>query len=369
MSELAIGKTIRMPCMRRGLCAYEDETILVPQEALTQLSATAHGIPVTIEHPNDEITDDNVSGLAVGRVSRMDYDPATDLWYAEFVVNTAEAVELLKNGHGVSTAWYGEDYEDGGTYNNVPFDRSLKKGKYEHLAIVKQPRYEMAVGAKFLNSKSRQNDNNGSKIESQNEKGVNMLAKVWKKLVTREDFKTNENESLMVEVDGKEMSFQNLVDEFKTMKKALNSKEEMKEENESKDSKPKLCGAEEIEVNGKMMTVNELVEAYKASMSKDETKDAGLDDIVDDKAKEGGVDKKEATADEEKKEASADEDEDDMENASDEEEEDDKKKKANSRFSDLKSKYENGLGDEITNDFVSTREKVLAGQSKYGSKK
>jgi len=370
MTELAIGKTIRMPCMRRGLCAYEDETILVPQQALEQLASTAYGIPVTIEHPDDEITDDNVSELSVGRVSRMDYDPSTDLWYAEFVVNTAEGVELLKNGYGVSTAWYGEGYEDGGTYNNVPFDRALKKGKYEHLAIVKQPRYEMAVGAKFLNSKARQKNDNVVKIETQNQKGDNMIAKVWKKLTTREDLKTNENESLVVEVDGQEMSFQSLVDEFKTMKKSLNAKDETKLENESKDSKPMLCGTEEIEVNGKMMTLNELVEAYKASMSKseDETKDASLDEIVDDESKDAGLDVAiDTMTDDDKKESSDDEDFDDMENASDEEDEDDKKK--NSRFNSLKDSFENGFDEHIQTDFVSTREMVIAGQSKYGSKK
>lgn len=370
MTELAIGKTIRMPCMRRGLCAYEDETILVPQEALEQLAKTSHGIPVTVEHPSDEITDQNVSELAVGRVSRMDYDPATDLWYAEFVVNTAEAVELLKNGHGVSTAWYGDDYEEGGTYNNVPFDRSLKKGRYEHLAIVKQPRYEMAVGAKFLNSKARQSSANDSKIETQNQKGDNMLSKVWKKLVSREELKTNENESLMVDVDGKEMTFQNLLDEYKTMKK-----------NEA-DKKPMLCGTEEVDVDGKKMTLNELIEAYKSSMSKDEeTKDAGMVEEQDDKMEAGLEVEVETTGgeDDEMMESGLEDIEDakkdadmaekDKKKGGVDEDEEDAPAKKNSRFNSLKETHDNGFNDMITNDFVSTREKVLAGQSKYGSKK
>jgi hypothetical protein len=354
MDELAIGKVIRMPCMRRGLCAYDDETILVTQEALEQLAKTSYGIPVTVEHPDEQITDANVNGLSVGRVSKIEYDASQDLWFAEFVVTSDDAIKLLQNGYGVSTAWYGDKYDKEGTYNNVPYNRELVEGRYEHLAIVKSPRYEMAVGPKFLNSKSLQAEPKTLKIETQNQKGGTMLTKVFKKLITREELKTNDNESLMVELDGEEKPLENMMDEYK----------EMKQKQNAPDEKPMVCGTDEVDVDGKKVTVNELIEAYKASMAKadEDKKEAAADDKDE---------KKEAAADEEKKEASDDEDkkEDGLEiEIEDEDEEMEEAAQKNSRFNSLKQAHENGMETAIEEMFMSSREKVLVGKTRYGTK-
>lgn len=355
--ELAIGKVIRMPCMRRGLVAYTNETVNVTQESLEQLAKTAHGIPMVVEHPEDAITDENVADLSVGRVSRMDYDPASDLWIAEFIVYKDDAIKLLEQGWGVSTAWYGEKYDKGGTLNNVPYDRELREGRYEHLAIVKTPRYEMAVGPRFLNS--RQDPTDTVTLETQNttnlNRGLYMLGRVWKKITSTEEVKTNSNEELMVEVDG----------EQKPLKKIL---DEMKEKRNAEESKPKqrmLQGEDEVEVDGKKMSVNELIKAYKDSMGTDKKDE--VEPKKDDVAIEVEQEEEMPAANEDESE-SEDEAKEKKKNVEDETD-DEEKKKVNSRFAKIKEVHENGVIEpSLMDQFTSTREMVETGRSRYGSK-
>lgn len=383
MSELAVGKVIRMPCMRKGLCAYHDETVYLTQEVLEQLAQTGHGIPVTIEHPEGAITDENVGEVSVGRVSRMDYAPTEDLWYAEFVVETEEAAKLLRDGWGVSTAWYGDEYGSGGTLNNVPYDREVKRAHYEHLAIVKTPRYEMAVGARFLNSKTGQEAPSQSTIVENSPpttRGSFMLGRVWKLITTKEEIKTNANEDLHIEVDGESKPLKNILEEMKTMK---DKKEAAAPE------KRMLCGEDEVEVDGKKMSVNELIKAYKdactGGMGADEKKAEGA--AEEEKHEQGpleievkheeepmaaGKDEeaKEASAEEDKAEGAAeDEDEKKKKEGEEDGEEDGEKKKVNERFAKVKELHENGVIEpEIESQFTSTRERVDMGRARYGSK-
>lgn len=382
MSELAVGKVIRMPCMRKGLCAYHDETVYLTQEVLEQLAQTGHGIPVTIEHPEDAITGENVGQLSVGRVSKMEYSLEDDLWYAEFVVETEEAAKLLRDGWGVSTAWYGEEYGSGGTLNNVPYDREVKRARYEHLAVVKTPRYEMAIGARFLNSKTGQVDSKDSTMDTKptpNTRGTYMLGRVWKMITTREEIKTNANEDLHVEVDGEAKPLKNILEDMKAMK-------DKKAEGAAEPEKKMLCGEDEVEVDGKKMSVNELIKAYKDACGSS----AKAEGAVDEKHEQGPLEievkheeepmaagkdeaeekKAEGAADEDdKKEASAEEEDEKKKKEAEGEDKGDEKKKTNARFAKIKELHENGVIEpEIESSFTSTRERVDLGRARYGTK-
>ena len=355
---LAIGKVIKMPCMRSGLCKYPNETILVGKEALEKLAITSHGIPVVVEHPDEKITDQNISQLpVVGRVADMHYDQEQEIWLAHFVVDDIKAVELLQNGYGVSTAWYGDEYAAGGTFNNVSYDRELLVGRYEHLAIVKNPRYEMAVNPLFLNSKPLQDDTVGDRIINDTIKtatrSIPMIGKIFKYLTTKEEIKTNEGEELVIEIEGVEMSLKDLAAELMDLEsKAAASK------------RIKLDGETEVEYDGKKTKVNELVKRYqdakKSSLPKDEKKEEVKEEPKKDEVKD---EKKEEPKAEEKKESEADPKEEKKETEDKEED-----KKTNSRFEELNAAHLNSA-PEIVTDFVSTHEKVLMGQSRYGSKK
>lgn len=382
MAEMAVGKTIRMPCMRRGLVSYPDETILVTQNSLDELAKTAYGIPVVIEHPGIPINGQSIKDIkVVGRVAKFDYEPEADLWWAEFVVDDDDAVQLLKSGYGVSTAWYGQDYKNGGTYNNVPYDRELLTARYEHLAIVKNPRYEMAKDPVFLNSKvqdTRQPQSEPSNIlvnsTSSPIGGFKMLAKIWR--TVKEEVKANENEELVLELEHGQLPLSKVVEELKSMKAKEAAKNEAMEGPKSR----VLNADDEVEVDGRKMKVHELVSEYHAakkhaddseakeqSEEKEEAKEHA-EDKDDDKAKEHSEEKEEA------KEHSEDKDDDKKEHSDDDDKDrKDAEQKCNSqdeyaRFNSLKDAYENGKSVEITTQFVSLRERVDMGRSRYGTK-
>lgn len=350
MSELmAIGKSIRMPCMRRGLCAYPKETILVSQEALIFLSNSARGIPVVIDHPVEIITDDNVKSMPiVGRVSNMEYDSISDLWYAEFIIDNQEGLELLQSGYGVSTAWFGDKYADGGTHNNCGYDRELIEGRYEHLAIVKTPRYEMAVNPIFLNSNALQTPENDITItnnethlnKKSDQKGNSMIGKIFKKFVKREEITTNEGEDIFVNIDGEDKPISHLISELQQNKK---NEDEKKEEKEPE--KKMANESDEVDVDGEKITVNELVKRYKSACS------AKKNETEAEKEKEEKVAKDVEKLKEEKSENSIKEDE-----------------KTQKNFEMIKSVHENGITYELEDKFLSLKERAELGRQKYGKK-
>ena len=181
-----------------------------------------------------------------------------------------------------------------------------------------------------------------------------MIGKIFKFLTTKEEIKTNEGEELVIEIEGVEMSLKDLAAELKDMEgKAAASK------------RIKLDGETEIEYDGKKTKVNELVKRYqdakKASLPKDEKKEEVKEEPKKDEV-ETKDEKKEEIKDEKK------ESEVDLKEEKKEIEDKEEEKKTNSRFEDLQAAHLNSV-PEIQTDFISTHEKVLMGQSRYGSKK
>jgi hypothetical protein len=353
--------------MRKGLVGYSNETINVSQEALYQMSESAIGIPVIIDHPDDEITPDNVNDIPIiGRVSEFVYDVGSDNWYANFIVDDQAAVDLLNDGWGVSTAWFGDEYKEGGTINNVPFDRELVRGRYEHLAIVKEPRYEMARNPIFLNSKPCITNINDSKINFEsnlkNKKGPTMINKIFKIFTKREEIATTDGEEIFVNVNGSEMPLSKLI---------LNEKEE-KEEKEKEDDKK--IENEMIDLDGEKITVNELIKRYKASRKKsnessdsddkEEKKNNEEDpqEEKEEKVKKELEDVEKAIEDEEK----AEKGEGNNSKKKNSKESDDAEKEAKENFEKIKYVHENGISYELESEFISTKERVEMGKNRYG---
>lgn len=348
---LVVGKTIRMPCMRKGLCKYPDTTILLGNEVLASMAKTAHGIPVTIEHPDMPINENTMNKIKIaGRVAGMDYSAETDEWFANFICDSAEGVDLLKKGYGVSTGWYGDKYGPGGTYNGVEYQQELKSARYEHLAIVRNPRYEMAVDPIFLNSQSdscKKQDNTGTIVSKQPPTEKKLMFKLFRN--RREDIKLNEGEDVLVDMEGDEKPLAEVVAEYLEIKKAS-----------AKKNTKILSGDELVDVEGEKIAVKDLIAAVKGAR-----KDAAAP------AETVGFKEEDKVA----MAASADADKDDAtkENEATKEEpkskdEDAEKARVNENFNDLKNIRENSSA-EISDEYVSSRERVDMGKARYGSPK
>ena len=337
-SKLPVGKVIRMPCMRSGVCQYLEEKILVTKNALDIMANSALGIPVIIEHPGAKITAETIKDMPiVGRVSNFEYSDSDELWYANFIVDTAEAVALLESGYGVSTAWYPDKYTGSGTFNNLSYDRELLKGRYEHLAIVKSPRYEMAKNPVFINSKDRQNNTNRVTINNIQTRSEEMMGKIWKRITSKEEIVAN-SADMVIEVDGAEMTISDLVSGYKSLKKnAFETEEKEKKEKTEKEEAAKKKNAED--------------EDAKAKKDKEDKEKAENDAAEEKKAKDekDAKDKEEAG-----KKNSLEEDEASLEHA---------------RFNALEAAYKAGDPAVTTPVQLTIRERRELGAKRYGSAK
>lgn len=347
MTELAIGKVIKMACMRSGLCKYPNKTVLLTKESLAQMAPSIQGVPVVLDHPEGKITDQNVGDLpVVGRVADMHYDEANEVWLAHFIVDDARAVQLLQNGYGVSTAWFGDKYAAGGTFNNCPYDSELLEGRYEHLAIVERPRYEMAVDPIFLNSKDGHNDQPEVNIKTEPKKeSVSMLGKLFRKVTQREEIMVNSNEDLFVEVDGVETPLKDVIAHVAELNR---------NEKEKEPEKKMVNGDDEVDVDGEKMSVNELIEKYKASKPK-----ANAEDEKKDEKKENETEDKKEEKDEKKENETEEKDDEKKENSVEE-------KETIERFNDLDTANRNSMEAEVSSN-LSLRERTDAGRKRYGS--
>lgn len=219
MSKMVIGKTIKIECMRPGPCKYADEMVYISPEVLAKMASTAHGIPVVVDHIM--VDTGNVETVVVGRVADM-HDDGTVI---HFVVDDTEAVSHLENGWGVSTCYRILESGPGGTFNAIPYDRAVLDARYEHLAIVANPRYEMAVDPVFFNSipaPALQSTPEPSTIQTVFSIGGNMFSKMFKK--SREEVKLNDVEDYVFQKeDGKEFSIAGLLKQNADDEEKLNS--------------------------------------------------------------------------------------------------------------------------------------------------
>ena len=352
MKKLVNAKTFVIPCMRAGLCQYEDERVNVPQSSLEKMAQTAFGIPLIIDHVEQSELENQLEQVVCGRVADMHYDTDTDLWMAHCVVETEEAIQKLESGWGVSTSYEVVSKGAGGTLNAVDFDATIEDGKYLHLAIVEHPRYEMAVNPKFYNSRNLQSTKASLTLkESIALKGVSMF-----KLFRTKSEEVKENSSEMeIEVDGEKVALNELVQAYKQAKAQPVDVEHvvMQEDEEEK--------------------MNAEVDALLAELEKEESENQ-VEIEIEAPEKEEEEPALEQESDSEK----MNEDEEEKEEKEQMKDEDEKMnslsfadglKQTNERFNALKQASFKSIMDNGASGYQTIHERAALGRSRYGTKK
>lgn len=146
------GKRFRCNFIEPGLVSYTDvggDVELLRRETIEDALGTALGNPLTIGHvrTNKIVTDPH------GRVENVGRDPETGWFFADGSVETDRARDRLRNNSKPSCGYTVLALGPGGVWHNIPYAREITKIKFHHLAIVDNPRYE---GSRFrLNSKTQ----------------------------------------------------------------------------------------------------------------------------------------------------------------------------------------------------------------------
>jgi len=250
----AVPKSYRAHYIVPGLADYTAEgigVVLVQKPALDKMMPTFIGMPVVNQTHTDKepeelfnMTSEEKSEIADGVVAATGYDESTGWYWVDMMIWDSETIENIENGFSVSCAYdVTEVNDEGGTYNNVPYDEEVVDGQYLHMAIVPNPRYEKAWILK--NSKSEEETVT-----------VKFFKKKVKNAAPPEEEKKEEEDVIenadgyIENADGEKVPISELVNMYKE-----------KKESEKKENSQVYNMDDEVEVDGEKMTVGELMAA------------------------------------------------------------------------------------------------------------
>ena len=132
--------------MVEGPAEYSDPgkepyKILVGETCIKNMNPTFAGKPVYVDHV-DEVDLENLQKEADGYVVESFYNKADGKNWVKFIVVSDRGKEAIRMGWKLSNAYVPTSFAGGGLYHGIEYEKEVMGGEYEHLAIVRHPRYE-----------------------------------------------------------------------------------------------------------------------------------------------------------------------------------------------------------------------------------
>ena len=140
------GRFFRARFLQPGLVKYSFGVCLLKKEVIDKFVYKFVGCPVVIDHK--DVSDKNAKDLRVGVISKVEFEQFDGWYWCEGVIFDQEAIDLVNNGYNVSCQYEITQYATNDRkelHNGNEYDKEILDGAPEHLAIVKNPRYESAM--------------------------------------------------------------------------------------------------------------------------------------------------------------------------------------------------------------------------------
>lgn len=140
------GKYFRARILQAGLVKYSFGVCLLEKDTIDKFIYNFVGCPVIIDHK--DVTNENAKEERVGVISRVWFEQMDGWYWVEGIIFDEKAISLINDGYNVSCQYEISEYANNvgkKLHNGNPFDKVILNGKPEHLAIVKNPRYENAL--------------------------------------------------------------------------------------------------------------------------------------------------------------------------------------------------------------------------------
>lgn len=326
-----------------GVCAYADETILIGEETLKGMDKTFAGKPIYVNHQKVDL--ENLQQEADGYVAESFYLPEDGCHWAKIIIVSDKGHEAIRKGWKVSNAYVPDEFGIGGEWHNIPYNREVMKAHYTHLALVDNPRYEEAEVLTPEDFKMYKEEKQAQLKALENNKEPKGEVKTMFKLFKKTAVANSEDLSnTMVELsNGTAISIGEMVN---SVEKDLKEKEEAK-------NKCNDLLEEAVTVNGKEITVKDLIKEYESKCNK-----CNEDEEDDEEKKSKKASKKNECDDKEEKKDSDEEepkDKEEKESKKNEGEDIDKRKGIDEIGGFLKDK---GLSDEDIRFVIGLAEKL-----------
>lgn len=120
--------------------------IFINEQTIRKMNPTMAGRPMFVEHV-DEVEDDlsQLRNEADGWVIESFYNEADGKTWAKFIIVSDRGFAALRAGYRLSNAYIPQLADQVGDWNGVTYQKLVVDGEFEHLAIVKNPRYDESV--------------------------------------------------------------------------------------------------------------------------------------------------------------------------------------------------------------------------------
>lgn len=356
-----------------GVAEYQDSPdaepyrIFLNEDTIRSMSPTFAGCPIYVEHVDEVPSDkESLKNEADGFVLESFYNPADGKTWAKFIVVSDRAEKAIRSGYKLSNAYVPKGFGPGGLWNGVQYAKEVTSGEFEHLAIVRNPRYEES---RILTPDEFKAYNEEKQVELKrlaNSKKEKSMLKFWEKKAV-ENTADLEKCSVSLPKSGKEVSITKLINDADMME--MNAGKEMM-----------ANGDHMVECGDKKMSVNDMVAMHKKmndeldllrdkkpadkSGQKDpdvESMDNKEDDMDKKLALEKAENEESKDMGEEKKENEEEKDLDKKQNALDAKS---KKEAGKKHFNDLKNAH---LKTESVKVVKLVMDKVQRGKDLFGS--
>ena len=298
-----------------GVAEYDNNgspfRVLLNESTIKNLDPTFAGRPVYVLHPDEDVDEDldKLRNEADGWVSESFYNRADGKHWVKFITVTKRAESAISKGYRLSNAIQKMTFAKGGVCNGVSYDKEVKQGEYEHLAIVPDPRYEQSVILSPEEFKQYNAEKDQEILKLANNKGSKSMFTFYKREKLENSKLDLASISVLLPKSNKERTIKQLINAVDTAEMASKTPAKVK-------------------VGETEMTIEELVIAHMALVEEVAALRADVDDIAEDEEElEEEMDESDDYDDEDDVlENESDEDDDDMlENEADEDDDEDEK--------------------------------------------
>lgn len=341
----------------------EPYRIFVGEDTIKNMGPTFQGRPVYVEHV-DEVNLENLHNEADGYVMESFFNKADGKHWVKFIVVSDRGHEAIRMGWKLSNAYIPKEFAGGGLCNGVEYTREVTKGEYEHLAIVRVPRYEEST---ILTPDQFKEYNTRKELELSrltNSKGEKSMLNFFKKAKV-ENSADLEATVVVLPKSKKEMTITQLVNEMDAIHNmhGYASEDHMVKVGENEMSVKELVKKHsdcmnELEALKNPKKENEGDEEKKENADDEEKKENGDDDV------EAKKKLKELEAHEDKEIAAKKGNEGEDEKKENEDDKKEEKEVKKNHFTSLKNAHHNQQPKTVD----LSEDKVARGKARYGSK-
>lgn len=225
--------------------------VFLNENTIRDMDPSFAGRPVFVQHVEQiESELSELKKAADGWVVESFYNKADGKHWVKFIVVSDIANQKIKNGWRLSNCYIPKSFGPGGVWNGIDYQKEIRSGTFEHLAIVQNPRYEESV---ILSPEEYKKYNSDKDVElirlANNKRELPVKFNFFKREKVENSF---DLETMSVELPQSKVEV--------SLKALINAadKEEMDKE------KPKIAEKHHlVDCMGNTMSVNELVQKHE----------------------------------------------------------------------------------------------------------